>query len=1222
MNHFTKLMTLAAALLLSVPAMARISPGDRVEDLSALKTGDRVFVQGMWAVGNSTTPMEQSHWLSTYFPSREADSIVVKVATTVGTEACFELEEAGRTLDLRRADGTTETAKGFYIKSVRGGKYLTKNNDDQGTAYESSTTLTEAKTTVWYFAKAVTMGADPDNPDGDQINIAPENASVLCCQSDDGTVLYINNNYSVNGSFTERMASLVDSPTWHEIDYALPDDNSIEAALQDIDDLYSVAYDKYQTLAVGTNPGFCKEEYATALDVAMANSQDDSQLSTDEAAQACYQALLDAYLKIDEEGLYPITDGYYYLINCQNDWGALTEGGKQVALSARDNIIWWNLVDTTSANYIWKITALANGKYSMQNLGTSQYADNGSNAGNVYTIDGESSNNVELVPLATPASFGVKMTSTAASDVSSNYLYIHCKGHGDPEATGAAACLWVPRPQEYSGWYLIAVPDERVKRLTPEDEQVKREREARQLVDSLNTIISTVKAAITSDLAYDKSNATDVTPTLEEAQANNFDEFNSNAGMSLEHGYSYGSDGTGYQALIDNDISTWFHTTYGTQPAWSDYNPDGTHPDYAYATTKHNLSIRLTQPVSSAFYVWTERQGTYHDTPQKINVLVSNDGQAWTQVATAYDLYNMPDPRGGDVQVGPFDFGGQYQYLRFESYGSERGAFFNLSELRVLTGVTYASSCQLANLPSEIRNNLFSAYYNASEQAQDNSADNIDDLKSAISSLTVAYDQFLAAFVDPSALRNALTAGHNFLGNFMTSDGKMLGTYTEDADTTALSTAVAEGEALLASVGFTADRVESLAKAINDQIEALDAYLVKPDPNKWYRFQFGTEEEMTDLNFAEDCHGLVDRVMTVTQGFDSESASIKLYDSADDVTYGSAWLQSVPAEDADITPELSYFRFIAVGDSGYVVQNKASGMFIPALARSTNTALSMSPGVFTVKYFGHGFVTLGSRSLFDGSTANDNLHFSAATNAGTWAQAYIVGWTEGMRSKSAFHIMEAEGADELVGAFRISGIRATVYPEPATVTEGATTYTAIGKAVEDDGTTYIAFNPVETIPAGTPAIIVPEDLESPYSMSLGSSFVTKVDNSNFPAIIGGLTSVEIPRGAAIMLRSAESDSLYWQPISTTGRYTGNMGIYLDVNSIVRMPSVSADDAQLLVIVRNYNDKDALNGISAVKTAKAGKHEIYTIDGVKLPATDPQQLSRGIYIINGKKVLVP
>lgn len=1208
-------------MLLSVSSMARISPGNRVEDLSALKTGDRIFVQGMWAVGNNTTPMDASHWLSTFFPSRSADSIVVKVATTVGTEACFELEEAGKTMNIKHSDGTTETVNGFYIKSVRGGKYLTKNDDDKGTTYESSTSLTEDKFTVWYFAKAVTMGADPENPEGDQINIAPENASVLCCQSGDGTVLYINNNYSVNGSYTERLAVHVDSPTWHEIDYALPDDNSIEAALQDIDDLYTLAYDKQQTLAVGSNPGFCKQEYADALDVAMANSQDDSQLSTDEAAQACYQALLDAYLNIDEKGLNPITDGYYWFVNCQNEWGALTEGGKKVAINVHDNIMWWSLLDENSGNYIWKITSLGDGKYSMQNLATAQYADNGSNAGNVYTIEAPSTNNVELVPLATAASFGVKMTSTVASDITENNLYIHCKSHGAAESTGAAACLWLPRPQEYSGWYMIAVPDETVKRLTPEDEQVRKEKEARQIADSLKTIISTVKASITADLAYDTSNATDVTPTPEEALANNYDEFNSNAGMSLEHGYSYGNDGQGYLGLIDNDPATWFHTTYNAQPAWSDYNDDGSHPDYAYATTRHNLSIKLTQPVSNAFYVWTERQGTYHDTPTMINVLVSNDGQTWKEVATAYDLYNMPNPRGGDVQVGPFDLGGEYQYLRFESYGSERGVFFNLSGLKVLTGVTYASSCQLASLSPEIRNTLFSAYYNANKQALNATPDNLDNLKSAITSLNSAYEQFQAAFVDPTVLKDALSKGQDFLSKFMVADG-MLGTYTEEADTTALSASVAEATELLANVGYTADKIESLAKTINDQIEALEAYLVKPDPNKWYRFQFGTEEEMTALNFTEDCHGLVDRVMTITQGFDADAAAIKLYDSPDEVKYGSAWLQSVPQEDADITPELSYFRFIAVGDSGYAVQNKATGMYIPDLATSTNTAPSMSPAVFTVKYFGNGFVTLGSHSLYNGNVNNNNLHFSAATNAGAWAQAYIVGWAEGMRTKSAFHIKEVEGVDDLIGTFQISGIRATVYPEDVTITDGATAYTAIGKAVEDDGTTYIAFNPVETIPAGVPTVIIPNDVEQNYIMSLGTKFVSKVDNSNFPAIVGGLTSVEIPKGAAIMLRSAESDSLYWQSISTTGRVTGNMGIYLDVASIVKMPLVNADDAQLLVVVKDYNDKEALNSISGVKTAKDGKYSIYTIDGVKVNAATPQQLTKGLYIINGKKVLVP
>lgn len=1204
MKKVTRILTLVIAIFASINAWGRISPGERVTDYSLLKTGDRIFVEGKW--GPNNVDLEAGHWLSTYFPARRADSIIVAVQETVGSQAAFELEESGNIYTMKYADGTTEDLKGFYVKSVKSGLYLTK-GQEQGVTYTCDLLLTENKTTEWYICKAVTMGQNPDDPDGDRINIAPENAAFFACLAGDGTVLRLNNNYKDASStyFCDKVAYFNNSTVWHEITYASEEDNSLEAVLLDIDELYTLAYTMSQTLVVGTNPGFCDENYYNALDVAMANSQDDSQLTTAEAAQTCYDNLLNAYLDISEKGVVPIRDGYYWFVNCQNDWNALQEGGTQVALSAQGKEVWWNTINKDKAEYIWKIALLPDGKYAMQNLGTQQFVDYGSGTTPVYTSADSSKNNVEFIALATAGSWGIKAYNPTPDGDDS---YIHCRNHSLDPATGASTCLWLPRPQEFSGWYLLQVPQDIVDKLAPKDDEVEKQKLARALVDSLNNLISDVKAMITPSLEYDRSNATSVIPTLEAAQANNFADFFSNAGMSVEHGYSYGNDGGGFAALIDNDPETHFHTTYGTQPSWSDYTDTGT--GYGYPTTKHNLGCKLTQPVNNVFFVWYERTGSYHDTPLKIDLEVSNDGENWTNVSYGYNLYTASGQNGAEVLVGPFEFNDNYQYVRFATEGSARGKFFNLSGMDILTGVTYASSCQLSAVEPATRIALFSALSNGNKQAENDSVSNIENLKAAIAQLTDAYNAFISTFVDVKDLKLVITRAKNALDGVVITENTV-GTYDTSANPDAVASAVEEAESLIANVGYTQDEVDALTKKIDDALSELYTHIIAPDPNKWYQIQFASEEEYTEFKFDSDAEALIDRVVCVTQGQDETTKAPKPYDSAEDVIYGSAWLQSVPAENAWDVPELTYFRFISVGDSGYVIQNKATGLFVPDLGTSVKTNLSTVPGVFSVEWFGHGFVTLHTHNLFDGKANNNNFHFG---NSSDYSQYYIVGWNSGMSTKSAFHLVTID-EEETIGNVNMTGTRALTIPETLKLEGGANAYTAKGKVIEEDGTTYIAMERTEEVPAGMPAIIVPEDAETAYLVSLGTDFVSKEVST--VGVKGTFVAQTMPDGSAL-LRSAEDKSLYWQPLSTVGMNSTANGIYLDVANIGQMPDVAKDEADLLILVKDYNSTVS---VDKVKANVSSKHEIYTVDGVKLD-TKPENLKKGLYIIDGKKVYVP
>lgn len=822
----------------------------------------------------------------------------------------------------------------------------------------------------------------------------------------------------------------------------------------------------------------------------------------------------------------------------------------------------------------------------------------------VYTVSDTSETNVNLVPITTNE-WGIYLENSSTSTCH----YIHAWNHSGSASTGSITCLYLPYNNDHSGWYLIRVDSTVVAEHSPDEEAQRLEKYAKTLVDSLNTLADSIANNITLSIDVDTTGMTNVTPTLEQEQENMFADVFSNAGMSVENGYNWGSDGNGFTGLLDDDHTTYFHTTYNAQPEWTDYAIDGT--GYGYRTSKHTLGFKLTQDVNNILFIWTERDG-WDDCPVKFDVEASNDGTTWTPVTYGYKFYSHGVANGVKVNVGPIQLGNTYRYVRILTDGCSRGHFFNLGGIRVYTGAKYAANSR-ASMAGEAFTNLLNAYSNADLIARSDSVDNIENLENAITTLMAAYDTFVASTVDPAKLKEACEKAKSLLDGFMI-DETLLGTYTEDADTTNLHGLYTDAINSLATGNYTKDYVENTSESILAAIDELNTHFVTPDTNKIYRIKSATSEELDEgkIDFSSDVVYIKDRVISVAQDYNSTDTIVITFDAIEDATLSTGKFYSIPAEQADDIPELTYFRFIALGDSGYAIQNIGTGLYMPELVQSSLALTSLQPGVFTMEPMGYGFVCMHSRSIFDGTDNNQCIHIGAPS-----AGMKIVGYYDNViGSKSCIHIEEVGNLDDVeISQVRAVGDMQFVMPTTLSDFDGATAYTAIGKTVTEDGTTYIAMKSTSTVEAGQPTIIISDNDEDPYLFTAGLPFSNTLATES--AVTGVFKSTSIPSGSAKL--NYDSDTGYfWKVMATSGLTASDNEIYIDIPKLDSLPDVQEDEAELLVPIQGFN----YTGINTATTGKSLKSDdIYTIDGIKLNKSI-DQLSRGLYIIGGKKVYVP
>lgn len=963
-------------------------------------------------------------------------------------------------------------------------------------------------------------------------------------------------------------------------------------------------------------------EFYAALDEAVA--QGDNVDATAEQLNALTDRLKAAYEACEAAAkLSVFKPGNYYLLNAKSVYNAASPDGRHFGMNMYNaTTAGWAWMDYEDPNFVWQFTQAGvdddgDAYYHMRNYGSELYANTLQTSEPLVLVAEENAGPIYVESLGD----GTFIVYTANDG---GHL-LHQRGHGGadlPETATGDIVGWNEWPGSASCWYLIPVDDATLANMEAAKEQLKIQEQFNNL---LNQATITYSRAFEYELPDD---AEDVTPL-------SADDFLSNAARSAEHGYSWGDDGQGYGALIDGDINTWFHTDYtgtpqGTNVKWTAYDDSGEPTSWAEPTTKHNLMMHLPKAVTEVGFEFNPRNSTYYwDSPRDIDVLVSNDGETWTLVAEGYDRFNLYEGTStflDDVPVpkrpaytGPIQLGGSYEWVRFDVNASRRSIYFNLSELRVWVGMKAKETSQAAQMSEQTVRTLQDALDAAKKVVKATSSD--------LAALQAALDQFKAEFVDPSELQDAVSKAKNLLTTVLKVEtnedgiaGDGLGYYREGCVTSDdLQTAIEEADAALEAGVSTKTQLESLQQKVASAVEAAQAALAagmqsEIETDKWYQIRFPSYEEFEqrgwNLGNGESENDVIwGKVATVAIDKEYEIYPDEVMDNIPMFSMDPDILENV---------DMSLWRFIPVGDA-YVIQNKGTGLFIHlvAIGRENPNTIGSTPTLFKVEGLGYGKVVLRSYDFLTEEPITA-LHFQLDN-------CLMVGWsTYTLGTNSALELVEAGdvGGENELGSFysEVREGQAYTYCFASRVTrnlaEGGKMYAVTGQ-FEDEDLAYVGLEEITEAAAGEPFVFIAENPFNDYALTAYADFRLTGDITREAGEKGGLkgtfATVAAQNGDGVLALDEQKGS-FWRVVSGGSVNVDAMTAYIP--AITNLST--CDPTEVCILLGSVPV-----GINGTKATAAKVSDVYNLQGQKVGTTaDITALKRGIYVIKGRKVIVP
>ena len=323
------------------------------------------------------------------------------------------------------------------------------------------------------------------------------------------------------------------------------------------------------------------------------------------------------------------------------------------------------------------------------------------------------------------------------------------------------------------------------------------------------------------------------------------------------------------------------------------------------------------------------------------------------------------------------------------------------------------------------------------------------------------------------------------------------------------------------------------------------------------------------------------------------------------------------------------FRFVAVGDTAYAMQNKATGLFLNC---NSGVKLSAIPSQISVSAVGYGQNIFSARSLQDVNLSN----FNAQRNEN---RLVCYGETEA-GSRSAFYIEEAGAVEndydgtEFVQDITPGEIYSMCYPVSLTTTnEFGKIYIATKIEVSEDSVKMTLAPVEETLPAGHPFFYI-YDEPSVYDPEGPQEFVTFKHGYDFvrePLSIGfmrgSFTQLNLGQGYIVTggslrdyLGQYASDELKRNEFYVSSKFiTNSIPAY---NAYVAWDELLSD-AQAVSFELSEEPIDV--SVAKVQQIQKQLGELYTIDGRLLGRGisfgDVKRFGKGLYILNGVKVVV-
>ncbi len=679
-------------------------------------------------------------------------------------------------------------------------------------------------------------------------------------------------------------------------------------------------------------------------------------------------------------------------------------------------------------------------------------------------------------------------------------------------------------------------------------------------------------------------------------------------------------DGGGIPALIDGDGQTYFHSD------WS-----GT------VTEPHYLQFALNEPVSVVSFDLTRRLSqawNNNNFPNTVDILVSTDGAEFKKVTSIAGITKTEAKDSIPSTTVTADLAGSYSHIRMVVTKTAPNAkiFFTLGELQMYPSVLDPNCLYqtVASAPA------LDAALTAAMLIENATQADIDALKTA-------YDTYIAELPDPTALNAAIEKATALLETMQM--GTSPGMFPEGTDVSALETEVANAQALLETEPSKA-QIEAQVVVLNAAIDALLPLRNGIKTDVWYYITNASNTDHKDWGMRATVDAEHPAGSNVTE--------INL-------------VQEYQGDD------LAKWRFIALGDTAFIMQNKATGLYMNPNSSGVHIKLYHMPGMFKCEYLG------ATSFLLDGYRL-DNAYINPlhGQNAGH----VLVGWpAKELGSNSAWNIISTEEeivledipanqyTDKMVMGLPIF----RTYPFPVDINEQNTIsfYSILNTVAPNEdapngGIELITLEDEDGIlPAGVPFIAMwgtPADFKEERTetdtLEVTWTFAQVSDNqvpttpvvAEDSLVIGTYYGVNAPKDATVLTYgtydtyvtsddpAADRDQDGWVKVEegsvfgvnahclTSAWNPGWNSAYINTDKLKNLPvaEVAGDGDGEVFIPFNRPIDPVLTGIEVVEgKVNAVNGDIYTTTGilVRKNSTSTVGLPKGMYIVNGKTVIV-
>lgn len=517
-----------------------------------------------------------------------------------------------------------------------------------------------------------------------------------------------------------------------------------------------------------------------------------------------------------EKSYNPIVEGYYYFVSAYPEFYNRQKVEKAWKANSLTQVGWGTL-DPKDPSMIFKVTPLSNGHFTIQNYDNGRYV-NGSeaNAGSQKVLFSAAPGNDQIIKSIGQLQWFISNTFCPIS--------YHPEGHsGGSGNAGDLVTYNSNGVNTNSAWYIRAVEDSIVSQLPAIKEQKARDKELQTLAAEANALWNGI-TVFTVDTVGLITNATDA-----------------DEGRQVSSNAKDPSQGT-YAALIDNDLSTIFHSTWHaeTDPLTAPHNLQF---DFS-ATPTNGFEIRMCQRTDG----WGDQ-----DRPTVVNIYASNSADSaavWTfitQLNLASQWGSAADHKNW-VTTPTISLGTNYKYIRMDVIrtaanrmnGGAQYPYFSLSELQVYPVVldqTNSQYCYTAGLkePADIMIRLASAAALKYDQSLTTQAD-IDSLQNAINAVKALY-------ADTTDVVKLIAQLQNYVTTTPVGDG--IGNSTQAA-IDALQASVNEAKGASFTTPLVKSEVDAALQKLTTAKQTFLATVKMPELNTWY---FITSASNTETHY-------------------------------------------------------------------------------------------------------------------------------------------------------------------------------------------------------------------------------------------------------------------------------------------------------------------------------------------------------------------------------------